>query len=279
MSDNRATEPAAPPRRPVQFTVRTFFAAAVLVSLFAATAKLPAEKPRICVLAFLAWLTAAGFYRTIGARRPLVTLALAPLVLVAGWILSIPLPPMSSQIRSEMELWMILPGAFVWGIELSIVVMLATGLAWLGGRLGMGIGRRARQPPSSARRARGWSPAWKLAALMLLLRLALSGIQTVVTALVSRSSSTWEAALGAAFLIDGPLAPFYYALYPSPPQTARGMILVTTALGVPLYAAMGWLIGRLARGGRATATLHAPGAADALAAGKGAPSEAVADTR
>jgi len=57
------------------------------------------------------------------------------------------------------------------------------------------------------------------------------------------------------------------------------MILVTTALGVQLYAAMGWLIGRLAGGGRAAATLHAPGAADALAAGNEAPSEAVADTR
>ena len=278
MSDEPARE-AAPPRRPIQFTVRSFFAAAVLVSLFAAAAELPAWKPRICVLAFLAWLTAAGFFRTIRARSPLVALALAPLVLVAGWILSIPLPHMSGRTRSEIELWMILPGALFWGIEISIAVMLATGLAWLGRRLGIRSGRGPRDSPYLDRRARVPSPAWELAVAMVSVRLVLSGIQTVVSALVSRQSGAWETTLGAAFLIDGPLAPLFFAIYPSPPQTARGMIVVTTALGVPLYAAMGWLIGRVAWAGRAAATVQGRAGADAPADGKEAPSVHVADTR
>jgi len=279
MSDEPAREPPAPPRRPIQFTVRTFFAAAVLISLFAAAASLPNEESRICGLTFLAWLTAAGFFRIIGARLPLITLVLAPLVLAAGWMLSLPSMPVHGRARSEIEGWMVLPGASVWGIALSIVVIVAMRLAWLGRRIGIGSFRGARQPPASAWRTRLRSPAWELAVAMVFLRLVLSGIQTVVTAMVPRRMGAWEAALGAAFLIDGPSTPFYYSLYPSPPQTAGGMILVTTALGVPLYAAMGWLIGQLAWVLRAAATLQGRAGADAPADGKGAPGEGAADTR
>ncbi len=156
MSDQPAREPAAPPRRPIQFTVRTFFAAAVLISLFAAAAKLPTEESRICGLTFLAWLTAVGFVRIIGARLPLIALLAAPMVLAAGWMLSLPSMPTGG--RSEIEGWMVLPGASVWGIAISIVVTLAAGLAWLGKRLGIGSLGGARQPPASASPTRPHPP-------------------------------------------------------------------------------------------------------------------------
>ena len=59
-----------PPRRRIQFTVRTFFAAAFLISLFTAAAKLPDIAARIAALLLLAGLTFVGLYRTFFPSEP-----------------------------------------------------------------------------------------------------------------------------------------------------------------------------------------------------------------
>jgi len=234
-SDPRPTE-SGERRRPVQFTVRTFFAAMVLVSLFGAAAAIPGYEFRVCVIAFLVWLTFAGLYRTLRSTTLFAALVVAPMVVAISWLLS--LSTLAST-RLQAEVWMMVPFALEWAVLVSLLLALTSGLGGLAGRLrgnrfrALGASLLTSPAPADA------LPAWKVAAGLVAMRLAVAGVLIPVDVLVSFRfvDTVFVLCLG----VDAPLAPLLLILsYPL--RTSTDFLLLATALSCPVYALTGWLI-------------------------------------
>jgi len=226
-SDPQPTE-SGERRRPVQFTVRTFFAAMVLVSLFGAAAAIPGYEFGVCVIAFLVWLGFAGLYRTLRSTTLFAALVVAPMVVAISWLLS--LITLAST-RLQAEVWMMVPFALEWAVVVSLLLALTSGLGRLAGRL-------TSPAPADA------LPAWKVAAGLVGMRLAVAGVLIAVDLLMSFRFA--DTVLVLCVGVDAPLAPLLLSI-PHRPGPYTGFLLLATALSCPVYALTGWLIGLAAR--------------------------------
>jgi hypothetical protein len=241
-----------PPRRPVQFTVRTFFGAAFLISLFGAAAKLPSVEAKIIAITFLAWLTAAGLYWTLGATGPLLALPVGTVVLGVVWGMTLVFVMLSD--LQGLGVWVAVPIAFGWGIVFSIIVVLSRALGYVSRRVRSRLWGESKQRPILS--------AWEVARQVLFTRLLLS-VLLVIGAILSAWYPLWPNRDFdiISLLIDMPLAPIVIGfLYPSPPDSSLVFILVTALLYCPLYAGTGWMLGFiLARMSRRTSPDANPG--------------------
>ena len=242
-SDLEPTEAGPPRPRPVQFTVRTFLAAAVLVSLFAAAAAIPKEEVRVCGLALLVWLTLAGLYHILRKPGLITALTVAPVVLAIGWLLS--LSTFASMRHQEVKFWMVVPFAVEWAVVVSLLLALASGLRRLAGRLRRNPFRALGASPFASPAPADALPAWKVAAGLLGVRLAVAG--PFIAAGILLPPQMVETVLVLCLAVDTPLVPLLVnILYPSPPSTSTGFLLLATALSCPVYALTGWLIALVA---------------------------------
>lgn len=225
-------EAAAPRsrRRRVQFTVRTLFAAMVLVSLFGAAGHLPGMAKEIAIV-FLAWLTFAGLYWTFGGIGPLVALPVASAVACTLLIVTIPLSE-----RGE-GIWEAVPIAcdlgIGWGIVFSIIVIFSRVLRlvirWFAGRFGSGSrGRSVNRHDAT--------PAWsalRYAGYILLTMVLIDVVLFLPTAVLPIT--------GVLFSIRATLyLPLMIGLL------GRGyhpLVFAAAVFAFPLYAGVGWIVG------------------------------------
>lgn len=240
------------PRHRVQFTVRTFFGAAFLVSLFAAAAALPAKEAEIAAITFLVWLTFAGLYWVVGGTGPLVALPVATVVLATTWMLSVPFV----NYRLQVELWIAVSAAFAWGVLFSLVVVLSRVLLYAGRRLRGGHSCATHSQSPLRVNVEPALSALRLARHVLFTRLFLSVILGIA-AVVFMWHPRWVQKILAvvSLVIDLPLAPLIVVVfYPHrPPDSNLVFLLVTAVFYCPLYAGTGWALGLiLARMSRPT---------------------------
>lgn len=234
-----------PPRpRRVQFTVRTFFVAAVLISLFAAVAQSPTDRTRSTALVFL-WLTFAGIYWTFRSTSLLVALFAGTVVSAA--LLGLPyllIRLYVGFIRLYIDHHFAIPiddvkfvsHSLHWGAIFSLLVLLSRPVGrirqWITGQFSYALRQR-----SSLCCAK---PALTFAVDLLLTRVLLSAIL-----LATRNLFPWEVLRSwiSLFLLDSPLGPltlFPWGLSYTSDLKALGPAAV---LSCPFYAGMGWIVG------------------------------------
>lgn len=266
MSDNLPTIDRPRHRHRVQFTIRTFFGAAFLVSLFGAAAALPTTATKVSAIAFLVWLTVAGLYWLVDGKGPLVALPVGAMVSFICWSIAL-LFDTPDDIRRDGRWWIAVPVALAWGVVLSIIVVLSRILGyagrWLRGRLWRGFASQS----TSYQEVMPALSATAVAGQILIARLALSGILAVGGNLILWYP-LWESEslASVSLLIDLPCIPIVIAFCPSPPKSSLLFILITAVLFCPLYAATGWLIGYvLLRIGRRAALTGVAAATTAVA--------------
>lgn len=233
------------PRRRVQFTVRTFFVAAVLVSLFAAAASEPAREVRIFALTLLAWVTFAGLYWTLRWTGPLVALPVGTLLLGLLWGIQL-LFGVPEDIRHT-GIWGSISVAFAWGILFSLLVGLSRMIRWLRGWLkGRFWGRRQGQSPfrqdaTPAQLRLGY------AGYLLFTRVVIAVLLLSASILIDREWRSMGALPASiSLLVDMPVAPLVIGVfYPSAPDSSVVFLLATAPLSCPLYAGAGWIVGAI----------------------------------
>ena len=229
-----------PPRRRVQFTVRTLIGAAFLISLFGAAQALPTEEAKLTATAFLVWVTFAGLYWTLGATGPLVALPVGTMVSAICWSLTL-LFVVPFEIR-QAGVWTTVPTALGWGILFSLILVLSRILGYMTKRL---RGRRWRMFGSRAplrQEAKHILSAWGVARAVLFTRLILSGLLALaIQATLIPHYSGLPVLISV--LLDIPLFPITTLVYPSPPDAALVFLLVMAVLYCPLHAGTGWIVG------------------------------------
>lgn len=227
-----------PPRRRVQFTVRTLIGAAFLISLFGAASALPSVEANVTATAFLVWVTFARLYWTLGAAGPLVALPVGTLVSAICWSLAL-LFVVPFEIRHA-GVWTTMPTALGWGILFSLILVLSRILGYMTKRLRGRLWRMFDSRAPSRQEAKHVLSAWGVARDVLFTRLLLSGLLAIQATLIPPYSGL---PVLISVLLDIPLFPITALVYPSPPDAALVFLLVMAVLYCPLYAATGWIVG------------------------------------
>jgi hypothetical protein len=263
MTNERETaDPSAKPFKPYQFTVRTFFAAAIWLSLLLAAIN-TLERGWLLgtVVLLLAWIAFAELYRRFRATRPMVALCGGPVVLLVIYCIVLIAAP-SSRGRYQMlppVAWFFFY-ALAWGIALSVVVVIERGVdRWL-----FGGGRRRRNADSDARSD---DPASLRASSRFRYAAVLFSIHTVLTIVAATS---WVgrgnpqapfAVLGFSLLVvmDLPVVPVYvFTPGFDPPRTTASIVAASLLFGGALYAATGFLVAAFAERFRRRPPLSSP---------------------
>jgi hypothetical protein len=230
------------PRQRAQFTMRTFFVAAVLVSLFATAAALPGPEAKVVAIAFLVWLTFAGIYWTFRGIGPLVALPVG--TVVAGIVMGLTLPVVLEVGRApgmhRSDVWMAIPAAFGWGVLFSIFVTVSGVIRFVGRRL-----KRRLSGLQMTAFPRGDEPRMSpltFAVGVVLVRLLVSAILIAAPNSLERYIDVKFAAIS--LLVDAPLVPLVVGVFcPSPPASSQTFILATAPLYLPLYAVTAGIAG------------------------------------
>jgi len=121
--ESETTELVVKLQGPYQFTVRTFFAAAVWLALLLAAVKTLKEGALATAVALLAWIAFGELYRRFRAIGPLVALAGGPMLLLAVWcvvLFATQSPWDGNEVLPPVRWFQIY--ALGWGIALSLIV-------------------------------------------------------------------------------------------------------------------------------------------------------------
>lgn len=248
-SPPEATSPPAPPR--VQFTMRTFFVAALWISaVFAAGKSFPPQAAVVCI-ALLVVIGFYGVYHILQANCAKIAIPLGTLTMLAGCA---PLPFLDVHTIGD-PLSLVFVVVVGWGVLFSIIVGVT--------RAAVLRVRRTKKKPWYCfwQRYTAWDEEPRSEAATM--ATALAGfhfrwssyilIAWVVVTICSGSSSV-GVRLPLVILELAPLdAPFVPLLCLMPVDFGRsvfaeptGVVLWITSnvFGVPLYLGLGWLIGR-----------------------------------
>ncbi len=246
MSDTSSS--TAPRLRRAQFTIRTFFAAAVLVSCFGVAAHLPGEAAKAIGLTFLASLTFAGLYWTFRGTGPLVALPVGTAVALIVQGLAFPFID-GMHLK---DIWLVVVTSFVWGIAFSVVVVLSRLLwhltRWLAGWLKR---RPDEELPSDRNAILVIRPSSyvKYVVLTCLLLAMFIVLAAFVLACYSKDALFVPFVLSMcldlplfqlAVEIHGPIGPTY-----SSTSEIIGFIALTSVVACPLHAGSNWIVGWL----------------------------------
>jgi hypothetical protein len=227
-------------RRPFQFTVRTFFAAASLISLLFAAIQNLEGWPRANAVLLLVWLAVAGVYFLLQAPRPLLGLCLAPVTLTALWcmLLGVVLVDLAHQ-RQVFFARSLMACAFGWGVVLSIAVGFASSVCWK--RSGLLPGKPGSKWPASVR-----PPI--LARRMTVVRMGVTPL-LVVLVIALPSHLLWLVVF-VLCILDAPFAPLYLVWLPSSDSSIASLhmvalVCVPLVSGGALYYGLGRIIDRV----------------------------------
>jgi hypothetical protein len=233
--------PAARLRKPYQFTVRTFFAAAVWLSLLLAAVKTLQNGAMATAVAFLAWIAFGALYRRFRAVGPLVALGGGPVLLLMVWgvVLTLTgarshgvevLPPVS---------WFLIY-AFAWAVALSLAVVIERGVERLLRRRACRARRHDAGEAASGAGGEHLSGQLRCAAILL-------GMHTLValTGLAGSVRTSYELAivLPVIVVVDLPVVPLYILMVPAAfGSDYRLFFLASLVVGGAFYAVVGLAI-------------------------------------
>jgi hypothetical protein len=214
--------------------MRTFFVAALWVSLFATVAQLPGEEARITACVFVGWLGVAGIYWTFRARNALAALVVGPIALATIWTASLPF--ISEALTADFLLIAFASG-LIWSGVLSVIVLMSRGLGSLYRRL-------VRKGNLAA------SPVREMAIGLAAMRILIAGLGFLAALLVTGTRHA-DLLLSCSLVVDGPLIPIVIdTIFRHEPDTPYGFLILMTLLGTPMYFVLGWVIGRIASRGQ-----------------------------
>lgn len=238
------------PYKPHQFTVRTFFAAAVWLSLLlTAINTLEDEGALGTAVALLAWIAFAELYRRFRATRAMVALCGGPIVLLVIW--SAVLMAIGSHGGRVLPPVPWFPAfALAWGMVLSVVVAIERAVdRWV-------LGRFLRRRNSSRSEGSGDSlPAprsvrLRCAAMLVLIHtmLGLVALWMLLGPRRPRYSDFQVLGLAVVAIVDLPILPVYDATIPGfrHPHDTASIVSASLVFGGALYGAVGLLIGHVA---------------------------------
>ncbi len=229
-----------PPRRRVQFTVRTLIGAAFLISLFGAASALLTEEAKLTAIALLVWVTFAGLYWTLGAAGPLVALPVGTMVSATCWSLTFVFGAIGG-ISPFYVAGVTVPMAFGWGILFSLILVLSRILGYTIERLRSRLSRVLGRRPRLRQEAKHVLSAWGVARNVLFTRLLLSGLLAIQAIFFPLSGPLWALPVTISVYLDTPLFPIFILLSFS--GSALLFLLVMAVLYCPLYAGTGWIVG------------------------------------
>ncbi|MFH1268700.1 MAG: hypothetical protein ABIK89_23495 [Planctomycetota bacterium] len=246
-NDPDAVEHVGRPHNPFQFTVRTFFGAALWVSLLLSAVKTLKDEVLATAVLLLVWIAFAELYHRFGAIGPLAALAGGPIFLLMVWGI-VYVATVFSPNRDEL-----LPPvsgffayALVWGIVLSLVVVIERAIdRWIIRR-----GQRRRTPNPSG--LPGDPPPLRSSG-ELRRAVSLLSIHTVFALLaivLSLATDEPAGAGGAAMVVilDLPIVPVYILISALDwPDDMVNLALTSLVLGGALYAVAGWAVGYAAK--------------------------------
>lgn len=238
-NDSPVADRATVPRRRVQFTVRTFLAAAVLVAFFGAASGLP-DRPeglQLAAFAVLIWLTLAGIYYILHARAALVASVVGVLAAVVGiGILGAKVGILGDKEGTPAEALLgTIAFSSAWGAGYSVVILLVRGVQHLWRSASASTAPRVpatHEPPREAPRL-----ALVMAALQLLVPLQ---VLTVSAGLNDPS----DFALGEVVVADMPVAAFYLAVVFNVDFAHLWLaVFFVAVLSIPFHGLLGYLVG------------------------------------
>jgi hypothetical protein len=258
-NDPETAEPVARPYKPYQFTVRTFFAAAIWLSLLFAAIKTLDEVPLATAVLALVWIAFVELYRRFRATRAMVALCGGPvLLLVIWWVVLM-------EVESPWKKGVLPPAswffsyAFGWGIALSVVVVIERGIdrwrlrrarrRWESDATG-----RSRKPPAR------WSGRFRSAAVLFGVHTALA-LGALVFALSWDGRSTgigFFFAFTVLLAADLPVVPVYILMGLQPEPDMTNVALTSLVLGGVLYAIAGVIVADVAAIFRREAPVERP---------------------
>lgn len=242
--DSETTEPVVNLEGPYQFTVRTFFAAAVWLALFLAAVTTLEETALGTAVALLAWIAFGELYRRFRAVGPLAGLIGGPVFLLAVWIVILiakPLLPHARYLLPDLSAFPVY--AFSWGIALSVWVAL---VAFIERRLLPRPRARGEVDADSASRGSGEivaSSPFRYGATLFLVHTASALVALALSHLGPGEPSV--AAMLLQMALDLPIVPVYIMMigaFAEAPQNVAKMSLMSLALGGALYAALGFAL-------------------------------------
>ena len=251
-NDARHTDPAGKSRSPYQFTIRTFFAAAVWISLLFAAIEMLEDWLEGTAILLLAWIAFGELYRRFRAAGPLLALGGGPLLLLVIWCIwlipsqyavdgSEPLPPSTG----------FAVYALLWGIVLSLLVAVGRKIeSWLTSWAGRHAERNL-QTQTISSQLLGISQPARFAAILASIHTVLSvgALLTVGAsfALFGRNAIPEAIVLVVAFLLDMPILPLFILIFGDfgSPDHIFGIGIMSVFLGAVLYAGVGYLIARI----------------------------------
>jgi len=247
-NDPDAVEHIARPHNPFQFTVRTFFGAALWISLLMTAVKtFKNEELLATAVLLLVWIAFAELYRRFRAIGPLAALAGGPIFLLMVWCI-VCVATVSSPNRDEL-----LPPvsgffayALVWGIVLSLVVVIERAInRWI---IRRGQRRRTPDPSGSPGDPLPLRSSGELRCAVSLL--SIHTVFAIVAIALSLAMNEPAGSVGAAMVVilDLPIVPVYILISALDwPDDILNFALASLVLGGALYAVAGLAIGYVAK--------------------------------
>jgi len=251
-NDARHADPAAKSRSPYQFTIRTFLAAAVWISLLFAAIDMLEDWLKGTAILLLAWIAFGELYRRFRAAGPLLALGGGPLLLLVLWCLwLVPSQYAVDRYQRLPPLAGFAVFALLWGIVLSVVVAVGRKIeSWLPSGAGRHAERNLQTHVIHSQRLGMWQPA-KFAAVLASIHtvLSLGAFFTVGAsfALFGRTPIPKVIGLVVVFVLDLPIVPLFILVLDDffSPGSFFGMGFMSVPLGAVLYAGAGYLIARI----------------------------------
>ncbi len=244
-------EPPAPDsvtvqNRPIQFTVRTFFVAAVFVALFFSALRIPWEGLAAAASGLVACVALAGLFGLLRSFVPLATMFVAALFCTLCFLAVMVVSAMAETRHwlgdNGLELVAVSVPAGLWyGVGMSALVAIVRGLAALiTGLMARLTGRAQHRKLPFRRRGSGWKIGLAMAASGVLLALAPesspAGPYSLAPMIVRLFEAIWAA-------IHLPLVPLAFVLGPA---DFMGSLIIVAILCIPYWMGMAWCVRRLA---------------------------------
>ncbi len=234
--DNETTELVVKLQGPYQFTVRTFFAAAVWLALLLGAVKTLEEGALATAVAVLAWIAFGELYRRFRAIGPLVALGGGPILLLAIWCLVLfatQSPWDGNRVLPPVRWFQIY--ALGWGIVLSVVVAFQQRVGrWLAGRADRRRNRTRTGNTGDPLRPR-FPSRLRSAAMWLAIHTVLALVAMAVSCVDNDPANV--AGVLIVFVIDVPVVPVYFSMLGDPGEMPN-LALASLIFGGALYAAV-----------------------------------------
>lgn len=231
-------------RTPLQFSVRSFFVIALVLSLYLGAIKGLTGWNLFLALSILTWLTWGAVLVRFRAMRPLLAMAIGPVLLALCWAASMAVIDSGGELGAFEPITLITVAfALSWGCAVSLFVILAAGLEHWTRCLSLRPApcEKKRLPCGPGAPPRSW------------IRFAL--VAAVVR--IGFSAAVWPAAFSGRewvrwiayatnFILDMPYVPLFMDCVQEPSTFGESVhfVISTGICGAALYAMLGALVAR-----------------------------------